>query len=823
MLKNNNKSVINDLVKNSLKHSKKRNALTIVAIALTTFLLTTVFFIGVNAYNSYSKAYMRINGTSSEAYLTNPTDKQIDQIKNKSYVESIGKSTYCAISNIDNFNLGLFYEDTHCFNMTKEALWGIKGTYPDSENKIMLSQNTLKKLGIKNPKIGQKISLKYSNDLKNSNESNTQKEKTFILSGWFSSDIGNKKQDLCYVSKDFCNKMDNKSSTANMMFVDGNKKDYFNSLKKDMGSLKNQNLEQRSKVDFSTEKNSSIFIIAILLLFIMFTGYLLIYNVFYISAIKDIQSYGLLKALGTTEKQLKSIIYKKAKRLAVYGILIGAIIGVLLSYYCLPALISKFSGDSAKIAYWSFYPLIPVGAMLFSFITVLISAKKPAKVVGKITAIEAIKYMSSKGKSIKINTKKEIKNKSVISSMAYRNVFSNKKRARIVFLSLVLGLTTFMCITTLIKSMDVDKYVDSMQDGDISIENDYVKNENGEHVKGENLTPDLISNIKEIDGVENVYKQSRYEYKIDYTNEFDNYAKWLTDNFKFSKNEVKNTFKGGNLVGINPEMLEKCSGISKKDLKEFKEGKKVYINKGYEGNFTLPKDFTVRLKDLNKTVTLENGGYIKLNIFLCSDNGKAPNLIMSSDKLNELIGNKSTKTSELYVYLDESNQEKTNNNITEYLDGIEGVKSSSKQDIHDEFDFMTLTINVIGGGFSLVLVFIGLMNFVNIMVSSIEARKGELSVMESIGMTKNQINKMLQKEGLYYSGLSLAVVWTLGTALSYLMVYLIKGSVSYVSFDFPILAMLLVSVLVFIICFLIPRVSIKSLFKEPLTQRIRTE
>ena len=45
---------------------------------------------------------------------------------------------------------------------------------------------------------------------------------------------------------------------------------------------------------------------------IVLTGYLIIYNIFQISVMKDIRFYGLLKTIGTTGKQIKKIIRRQA-------------------------------------------------------------------------------------------------------------------------------------------------------------------------------------------------------------------------------------------------------------------------------------------------------------------------------------------------------------------------------------------------------------------------------------------------------------------------------------------------------------------------------
>lgn len=49
----------------------------------------------------------------------------------------------------------------------------------------------------------------------------------------------------------------------------------------------------------------TIALISIIALFIVLSGYLLIYNVLYIAVTKNINFYGLLKTIGTSPRQIK--------------------------------------------------------------------------------------------------------------------------------------------------------------------------------------------------------------------------------------------------------------------------------------------------------------------------------------------------------------------------------------------------------------------------------------------------------------------------------------------------------------------------------------
>lgn len=68
----------------------------------------------------------------------------------------------------------------------------------------------------------------------------------------------------------------------------------------------------------------------LLVLFIVLSGYFLIYNVFYISVSSDIRWFGMMKTLGTTAKQLKKVLMQQIRRLALIGIVIGNVLGYLL-------------------------------------------------------------------------------------------------------------------------------------------------------------------------------------------------------------------------------------------------------------------------------------------------------------------------------------------------------------------------------------------------------------------------------------------------------------------------------------------------------------
>ena len=70
----------------------------------------------------------------------------------------------------------------------------------------------------------------------------------------------------------------------------------------------NENQSFSGAVSMSSSNGSVIAVVVFLVLFIIGSGYLLIYNVLYISISKDTRFYGLIKTLGTTQKQIKALV-----------------------------------------------------------------------------------------------------------------------------------------------------------------------------------------------------------------------------------------------------------------------------------------------------------------------------------------------------------------------------------------------------------------------------------------------------------------------------------------------------------------------------------
>ena len=93
----------------------------------------------------------------------------------------------------------------------------------------------------------------------------------------------------------------------------------------------------------------------------------------------------------------------------------------------------------------------------------------------------------------------------------------------------------------------------------------------------------------------------------------------------------------------------------------------------------------------------------------------------------------------------------------------------------------------------------GLINFVNVTATGLVLRKKEFAVMESIGMSKGQLKKMILSEGLLYSIFVILMTAVSGSIIWYITCHVIKSRLAYFRYYFPYIEFLAASLLLILI------------------------
>ncbi|MGX4601262.1 ABC transporter permease [Faecalimicrobium sp. JNUCC 81] len=832
-LENNNKEIIKRISNSSIKYNKGRNIFVVLAIVLTTFMISSVFSIGASFIKNYKTTLVRMNGSTANVYLPNPREEQIKAIEKLGISDFIGKEILVGQivkKDIQKSKGNVFLQYYDKENWKKQitpAIGDVKGNYPTKENEVMMSKKALELLGKDKSKIGDKIKISYIDN------EGSEIKKEFVLSGIYTTYGLKFYTGYIAVSEKFIKSNNlNISDNGTLSFtLKNSKKNEAPNLLKSKIKLYEGQLYNYS---YDTDRNYiemviySIATIGTIGLFIVLSGYLLIYNIMHIAVTKDIHFYGLMKTIGASPKQIKKIVKGQVFRLSTIGIPIGLILGFVVPFILVPMLLSTIPSGAdvdAMPSEISFSPLIFIFATLFSLFTISLSCRKPAKIAGTISPTESLRYSGSKQNKQKKDRKST--NGGKLYKMAWYNVFRDKKRAILVFASLFIGIITYLSVNTFLDCLSIENCINRYTRYDFEIQN-------SKAIDGK-IDYRLIKEIQSIDGIKSVSNFKLSNLQKD-TNEIpDPRARYGEDSgelfdevtrFKDEIEKAHSTYVSPIIVGVDDLAIENFNDKSnlKIDVEAFKSGKMALVDSNYfseeYNKFIKDKNFTkekIVLRGKHKNSLNFNVTQIINDSNLLVHTG-LPTVYISLNQLEKLDKNAVNYT--LHINVDKKYNEAINSKIKR-MTKDKSLFVISKFEEFKQLKSSKMIMNIIGGGMSIILILIGLLNFINVMVTSINIRLKELAVMESIGMTKKQIKKMLTLEGAYYAGITTLLVSTLGVKIVFIIGEMARKIDNYASFVLPVIPFISLTILILAVCLITPSIAYKYSSKKSVTERLR--
>lgn len=844
---NRNKEVIKRVEKGMMKANRTRNIFAIVAVALTTFMITTIFSLGINYKENMELTSVRTSGTNANVSLAMPTNEQEKEIRDLDYVKTVGTQYMIgsvAEKNEADRDLAIamqYYDNTEWEKHYKEAISNIKGEYPKKENEIMLSEDALSQLGIKEPKLDMEIPLSYIS------KDGEQKD-TFTLSGWFRSYTGT---GMAFLSESYCQEHGYTMQNSGVLSISlDNPKDNFYDIQDDITLNENQTFQ--GSVSMSSSSGSVYAMIILLVFFIIGSGYLLIYNVLYISISRDTRFYGLIKTLGTTEKQIKTLVKRQALTFGCIGIPIGVILAGVLSFGIVPVILENAfdSGKSIMDAEMFFHPSIFILSIIFSALTVWISCNAPAKVAGKISPIEALRYQnfaSTKTKS------RNSTNGGKLHVMAYHNVFRDKKRAFLVFMSLFMGITMILGVNGMIGSMKAENYVEKYMDYNFEYRDVQFEQYEQPNKEVPQFDEQFVEQIKQIDGVKNVdiqktvwggiafdeadleefmkikYEDSRYK------TEGQSYQEMVADLKKYANAGDYGCY----ITTLDDKAVEEYNTEHPDtpiDIEKFQRGETAIS--GMDTEYNAPNtalvgktlSLTADSPDGKATDFLIDGSFyfgdyennLSYSMGQRKDISIVPDIIYVSEAGMERLTS-APIISGIGIDIKDMNQLEEIDSELQALNGTLTKTEWSYQSpvgIIEEFNQMNYSMNLLGNGAAVLLIVIGLINFINVMLTGVVARKNEFAVMESIGTSKKQIKKILTLEGGIYALVTTGLIMTLGNAFLLLVADAVPHIADYAKFEYPFALVICLIFAIFIICLSVPAIVYRAVSKETVIERL---
>ena len=427
---NDTTAIINKLAKRNMQSEKRRNLMVILAVALSAFLICLA---GIIVTSMLQMQQNQVNDTY-EATFVGVTEQNIETLKAIPEIARVGEYYMLGTENdAQGFRASFAYADAALIYTARNQIKLAEGELPENENEIVVSEVWLSKYA-PDIEIGGTIRLDTESF-----------QGDYIVSGII--DAPGAENAAIYsflVSKAALIKWNGYSDSMYVAYchLENDRQldeDTIRSLYKQIAEENNLPEPRFSTLYFRyTESNN--FFRSLPLMFtvaaiVLIGGCIVIQSIFRISINDKIQSYGQLRTIGATSKQIKRFVKKEGHRLGGIGILVG----ILLSVIC--SLIIFFDGFNAL-----YYAGIVLLTILICWIMVSLSIRKPIKIAAGISPIEAVRFSPEQAKTSH-SQKSHAKLNPL--SLGLMNARRDKKKTLSIILSLSLGGILLLIISSI--------------------------------------------------------------------------------------------------------------------------------------------------------------------------------------------------------------------------------------------------------------------------------------------------------------------------------------------------------------------------------------
>lgn len=789
--------MISTMSKSSLKTSRLRNIFVMITIILASSLLTVILMFGMG---QNEKTKRDLSHAQQVGYY-NLNEEQVEKLKNDERIAYQIEVKTGTVSEMDEFSVIPYYVSELSDQIRIAELES--GNLPQKENEIAVQKNMLEKLNV-TPEIGSEVTLEFY-------DGNVEK---FVVSGIIKGEGTN--QFAVFFSRDYAiNGSQLKDSPFEVYaklygateMNEEDCKECMYLIGSDAGIERKFVSPSKAFLDTLSINSQQVLTYGVVGAVILLACVLVIYGVFYLSVIGRIHQFGQLRTIGMTKKQMKKFVSKEGRLLFLKSAPIGILIGIIVGYFILP---EGFSVINTLIIVACVFVVI--------YIITMISITKPAKIASNVSPIEALRYTPQDTMKSKSN-KKVCRNLSPI-GLGIMNFAKNKKKATITMLSLGLGGILFITAATYMSSFDKADYSRQGYFKDAEFYIQYSESateleENGiSGIQAKSPMDDsFVQEIENIDGVEKVTEVKNFGISYD----FPEHSEYNNDDFILPLNEEQTkgldkyiesgTADYDKLMTGNYILVADNSNVEEIYGWKFNIGDKITIHY-FDGNKMAEREVEV-LGTLRHDFVLDNSSSLE-GWFVMPEKPILNWLTYDSLNAQILISTDESKTEQIEAELEQIVAERPELSIETLAESTE---------IHNaEADRVFGAIS----GLAIFIMMFSILSMMNTLITNIVTRKQELAMLESIGMSKSQIRKMLLGESLLLVLATVGITMTIGVLCGYLLSSILyNNGMYYMQFKFPTVFALAYVIVLILVPLIITIASMKSFSKESLVERLR--
>ena len=856
-----NTPVIRKTAQNYIFKNRGKSLIIILSIALCTFLFTTLFTAGGSILRMLKESTQRQIGTSAAGAYKYLIQEEYDKLATDPKFKEISQWIY--VGDAANKELLKVRTEVHWtdeVSAKKGFCYPEAGKLPQSEDEAVFSSLVLQALKINfdpadyESLLGERVPLLI-------NINDQMIEKDFTICGVFTGDRVSMAQ-YVLVSKAFQEKYapvpkishyapnnDFSNLAGGLINADVDFYSPFRIEDQLLTAALRNGLPEMVEIGVSnasiasTMDPATLLLVVFLLLTIFLSGYLIINNIYRINVYSDIRSYGLLKTIGMSGRQLSSLVRYQAIYLALPGIVLGILAGTLVGILLVPVIAGFLSVSMAAKGVIQINGWVLLVSALFSFMTVIISCRRPARIAAKVSPIEAVRYQEiTRGKKMQARNNTRFTN----FSFASRNLSRDKKKVFWVVLSLSLSLVILNSVYTLLHGFSEDKYIEHSIATDFSVADATLDNPsvnfNNKNTTG--VSQELLEELGKLSGIEelgNIYLESTYQRFTE--EDFQKIDERLLGKPFFEtlptygdEISVKALYEEERAASV---MLYGMDDFVLKNL-PVRHGE-INIEKFKTGNYILVNEYDMRLPDGENpipyflpgdkiSVTTNDGNTKQYEVMATVQLPYAFRLqiydtldmfyILPSDEFNNFCQPR-TPMRCLFNVSDEA-EEKIEEWMESYTTETEpALTYTSRKSYKQEFKSFTSMIMIVGGLLTGILALIGLLNLANTMTTSIISRRLELAMLEAVGMTKRTQVCGMCIEGVLYAIFTGIAGLVLSSVFSAVLIKPFGAEMWYFEWNFSLLPLVVVFPIMIVLTLLLPVIIYKNALKASVVVRLR--
>ena len=782
---NDTSAITKKLAKKSLQSEKRRNLMVVIAVALAAFLIC---FTGIVATSLTQMQRNQVVDTYEAVWL-GVEENDIETLKGLPEFERVG-GYYMLGEELSEqgYHASYVYNDAEMMEIGRDQMKLLEGNLPQKANEVVVSEYFLSTYG-NNAKIGDTVTLdteSFHGD--------------YVVTGIMDS-VNEKEANTCAIilSKAALTEWKGFDPAGYRAYVHFKNSDQLGEelitsyCREIAEEYQLPNPSMNNKYFAYASKSFDFLPIVGVIVIVLIGGYIVIQSIFRISINDKIRSYGQLRTIGATPKQIKRIVKREGRKLGSIGILVGTVLGVCCGFLL-------FSKGFNAVSYVVMVSL----TLISSWIMVSISIRKPVKIAAGISPIEAVRFtpvqkdIRSRKKNIKLNPV----------SMGIANFKRDRKKTVAIVASLSLGGIILLVVSSIILTRSPEMRARLyFPDGDYKIYLDSEVAEEKVMAAGNPLNEELKKEILSIDGVTDVIvnRQTLHAtFKTDINQNTGN-CDMLTDQ---NYSTVEAALTEGTMPTDSHSIV--ISGAIVSHYEDMGVGSTVEISFG-EGQSSLP----VTISGLFGPGTYTGHGK------LATDGAIA---FAPEELFHELHPEITSFDYSWSIVSDPKKDEIVKAGLKNLVAGHSNI---ALEEINTRIEYWKSKDQAAFGSMEVLswMIFLfGVINLINTTLSNQMSRKQENSVLRSIGLTQKQLCKMNICEGLCYAFFATLAILIVGFPISIvasreISIATFGGNV--VPYKFPVLEMGLFILVLFGMELILSVWTIRRQKKQSLIEQMR--